>query len=152
MRRPQRLTERMDGKSMEKRLNEILTRQFGKKLGTADDAQIYAALAALVREELEKRPRIEGSKKLYYVSAEFLMGKLLSNNLIALGLFDEAKTVLARYGVALSRIEEQEREPSLGNGGLGRLAACFLDSIAALGLCVCDILLSRCADKMSSKN
>ena len=120
---------------MEKRLNEILTRQFGKTLGTADDAQIYAALAALVREELEKRPRIEGSKKLYYVSAEFLMGKLLSNNLIALGLFDEAKTVLARYGVALSRIEEQEREPSLGNGGLGRLAACFLDSIAALGLC-----------------
>ena len=101
---------------MEKRLNEILTRQFGKTLGTADDAQIYAALAALVREELEKRPRIEGSKKLYYVSAEFLMGKLLSNNLIALGLFDEAKTVLARYGVALSRIEEQEREPSLGNG------------------------------------
>ena len=125
----------MDVKAMEKRLNGILQAQCAGTLDTASDAQIYAALAALVRGELESRPKIEGKRKLYYVSAEFLMGKLLSNNLIALGLFDEAKTVLARHGVALSRIEEQEREPSLGNGGLGRLAACFLDSIAALGLC-----------------
>ena len=75
-----------------------------------------------------------GKKKLYYISAEFLIGKLLSNNMINLGIYEDVKTILEDHGKALSSIEEVEPEPSLGNGGLGRLAACFLDSIASLGL------------------
>ena len=75
-----------------------------------------------------------GKRKLYYISAEFLIGKLLSNNLINLGLYDEVKKELAAAGKSLAEIEELEPEPSLGNGGLGRLAACFVDSIATLGL------------------
>ena len=78
--------------------------------------------------------RNEGKKKLYYISAEFLIGKLLSNNLINLGMFEETREVLEKNGHHLTDIEEIEQEPSLGNGGLGRLAACFLDSIATLGL------------------
>lgn len=107
----------------------------GKTLAQASRAEIYAALMTLVKEEMRSREKITGERKLYYVSAEFLMGKLLSNNLINLGWFDEAKALLAQHGIALEEIEEEENEPSLGNGGLGRLAACFLDSIAALGLC-----------------
>ena len=120
---------------LEDRLNAALARTCGKTFEQADKAELYAALMSAVREEMEARPKIEGTRKLYYVSAEFLIGKLLSNNLINLGWFDEAKALLARRGIALEEIEEQENEPSLGNGGLGRLAACFLDSIAALGLC-----------------
>lgn len=120
---------------LEDRLNAALTRTCGKTFEQADKAELYAALMSAVREEMAARPKIEGTRKLYYVSAEFLIGKLLSNNLINLGWFDEAKALLARRGIALEEIEEQENEPSLGNGGLGRLAACFLDSIAALGLC-----------------
>ena len=120
---------------LEDRLNAALARTCGKTFEQADKAELYAALMSAVREEMAARPRIEGTRKLYYVSAEFLIGKLLSNNLINLGWFDEAKALLARRGIALEEIEEQENEPSLGNGGLGRLAACFLDSIAALGLC-----------------
>ena len=121
--------------NLEDRLNAALARTCGKTFAQADKAELYAALMSAVREEMAARPRIEGTRKLYYVSAEFLIGKLLSNNLINLGWFDEAKALLARRGIALEEIEEQENEPSLGNGGLGRLAACFLDSIAALGLC-----------------
>ena len=121
--------------NLEDRLNTALARTCGKTFAQADKAELYAALMSAVREEMAARPRIEGTRKLYYVSAEFLIGKLLSNNLINLGWFDEAKALLARRGIALEEIEEQENEPSLGNGGLGRLAACFLDSIAALGLC-----------------
>ena len=121
--------------NLEDRLNAALARTCGKTFAQADKAELYAALMSAVREEMAARPRIEGTLKLYYVSAEFLIGKLLSNNLINLGWFDEAKALLARRGIALEEIEEQENEPSLGNGGLGRLAACFLDSIAALGLC-----------------
>ena len=120
---------------LEERLNAALARTCGKTFEQADKAELYAALMSAVREEMAARPKIEGTRKLYYVSAEFLIGKLLSNNLINLGWFDEAKALLARRGIALEEIEEQENEPSLGNGGLGRLAACFLDSIAALGLC-----------------
>ena len=120
---------------LEDRLNAALARTCGTTFEQADKAELYAALMSAVREEMAARPRIEGTRKLYYVSAEFLIGKLLSNNLINLGWFDEAKALLARRGIALEEIEEQENEPSLGNGGLGRLAACFLDSIAALGLC-----------------
>ena len=121
--------------NLEDRLNTALARTCGKTFAQADKAELYAALMSAVREEMAARPRIEGTRKLYYVSAEFLIGKLLSNNLINLGWFDEAKALLARRGIVLEEIEEQENEPSLGNGGLGRLAACFLDSIAALGLC-----------------
>ena len=121
--------------NLEDRLNAALARTCGKTFAQADKAELYAALMSAVREEMAARPKIEGTRKLYYVSAEFLIGKLLSNNLINLGWFDEAKALLARRGIALEEIEKQENEPSLGNGGLGRLAACFLDSIAALGLC-----------------
>ena len=131
---PYRKDEYMTMK-LEERLNAALARTCGKTFEQADRAELYAALMTAVRGELAARPRITGERKLYYVSAEFLIGKLLSNNLINLGWFDEAKALLARRGIALEEIEELENEPSLGNGGLGRLAACFLDSIAALGLC-----------------
>lgn len=96
--------------------------------------EIYIALLEMVKELAKERECNQGKKKLYYISAEFLIGKLLSNNLINLGIYDEVKEKLARYGKDISEIEELELEPSLGNGGLGRLAACFLDSIATLGL------------------
>ncbi len=95
----------------------------------------YAAVFSCTRDAVAKLPKNEGKRKLYYVSAEFLIGKLLSNNLINLGCFDEVRALLREYGQELEQIEECENEPSLGNGGLGRLAACFLDSIANLGLC-----------------
>ena len=120
---------------MEQRLQEILNEQFGKTLDTADSRQVYQALMLFTKEKMAALPKTTGDRKLYYVSAEFLIGKLLSNNLINLGLFEEAKDLLARHGHELTAIEEAENEPSLGNGGLGRLAACFLDSIATLGLC-----------------
>ena len=120
---------------MEQKLNALLRDLFGKTLETAQSAEVYDALMQLTLEAIGERRKLAGDKKLYYVSAEFLIGKLLSCNLISLGLFEEAKATLARHGLDLAKIEEEEREPSLGNGGLGRLAACFLDSIAALGLC-----------------
>ena len=120
---------------MEQRLQSILNKHYGKNLDTATDQQVYTALMLYTKEQLAAMPRTEGKRKLYYVSAEFLIGKLLSDNLINLGLFDEAKELLAKHGRELTVIEEAENEPSLGNGGLGRLAACFLDSIATLNLC-----------------
>ena len=107
---------------------------FGTDPGHVTNEQIYVALLELVKEEAEKKVTTEGKKKLYYISAEFLIGKLLSNNLINLGLYDEVESCLQKYGKTMAEIETIEPEPSLGNGGLGRLAACFLDSIATLGL------------------
>ena len=107
---------------------------FGTDPGHVTNDQIYVALLELVKEEAEKKVTTEGKKKLYYISAEFLIGKLLSNNLINLGLYDEVEACLQKYGKTMAEIETIEPEPSLGNGGLGRLAACFLDSIATLGL------------------
>ena len=96
--------------------------------------EIYFGLIDLCKRVISEKGRIEGKKKLYYISAEFLIGKLLSNNLINLGLYDSVDNVLKKNGFSMADIEEVENEPSLGNGGLGRLAACFLDSIATLGL------------------
>ena len=107
---------------------------FGTDPGHVTNEQIYVALLELVKEEAEKKVTTEGKKKLYYISAEFLIGNLLSNNLINLGLYDEVEACLQKYGKTMAEIETIEPEPSLGNGGLGRLAACFLDSIATLGL------------------
>ncbi len=113
---------------------ELENRIGGKPLYQAGNEEIYHALTALCQERLAATRRIQGDRKLYYVSAEFLMGKLLSNNLINLGLYDEVRKTLAAAGKNLSDIEEIEPEPALGNGGLGRLAACYLDSAATLGL------------------
>ena len=105
-----------------------------KPLTGCTDQEIYLALLDIVREESAARVKPVKGRKLYYISAEFLIGKLLSNNLINLGLYDDVRTALAAAGKNLSDIEEVEPEPSLGNGGLGRLAACFLDSLATLNL------------------
>ena len=115
-------------------LKQKLISLTGKPLADCTDEQIYLALLELVRGESESRRRAVTGKKLYYISAEFLIGKLLSNNLINLGLYDDVREILKEAGKDLSRIEEVEPEPSLGNGGLGRLAACFLDSLATLNL------------------
>ena len=119
---------------MEARLTEILQEKFQTGLEQATNEQLYYALLTLTKERIKEGPKNEGKRKLYYISAEFLIGKLLSNNLINLGIYDETAEVLKKHGKNLAEIEEVEPEPSLGNGGLGRLAACFLDSIATLGL------------------
>ncbi len=119
---------------IENELTALIQTKFGKSLQDAGDQELYYALLAYTKEKLKETPDITGDKKLYYISAEFLIGKLLSNNLINLGIYDEVAELLKKNGKELSRIEEAEPEPSLGNGGLGRLAACFLDSIATLGL------------------
>ena len=115
-------------------LAEILKNRFQKTIEEATNEEVYLALLEMTKGCIKNKGTNKGNKKLYYISAEFLIGKLLSNNLINLGLYDEVKEVLAANGKDLTEIEEVELEPSLGNGGLGRLAACFLDSIATLGL------------------
>lgn len=115
-------------------LAKALKSKCGKDLRSCSNQELYFGLLELVQEMAAKKETNSSKKKLYYISAEFLIGKLLSNNLINLGIYDEVKGLLAQNGKSLSEIEEVEPEPSLGNGGLGRLAACFLDSIATLGL------------------
>ena len=119
---------------MEKLLEQVLQERYHKTIREASSQEIYTALLLITKDKMKHMKRNEGKKKLYYISAEFLIGKLLSNNLINLGLFEETREVLEKNGHQLMDIEEIEQEPSLGNGGLGRLAACFLDSIATLGL------------------
>ena len=114
-------------------MQEIETK-LEKGISVSTDEEVYYALLELVKDKAEKKVSNKGKKKLYYISAEFLIGKLLSNNLINLGIYDEVKETLEKNGKSLAEIEEIELEPSLGNGGLGRLAACFIDSIATLGL------------------
>ena len=115
-------------------IQKKLEHSLGKPVSQAENRELYSALLSLVQEMAAGRERLDGKKKVYYISAEFLIGKLLSNNLINLGIYGEVKKILKDNGKDLCQIEELEPEPSLGNGGLGRLAACFLDSIATLGL------------------
>ena len=117
-------------------LSNLLENNFGKEIKSCTNQEIYFGLLSLVNELASKKESNQNNskKKVYYISAEFLIGKLLSNNLINLGIYNEIKSILNENGKSLSEVEEVEPEPSLGNGGLGRLAACFLDSIATLGL------------------
>lgn len=120
--------------NLEEQLKEIAEGMYGKELSALTDQETYYAVLILTKRLMAVSDCNEGEKKVYYISAEFLIGKLLSNNLINLGVYDKMSDILEKYGKKLSVIEEVEPEPSLGNGGLGRLAACFLDSIATLGL------------------
>lgn len=117
-----------------KELETALCTACPKAIADCTDKELYTALLTISQQAAAKKEENAGKKKLYYISAEFLIGKLLSNNLINLGLYDDVKTILEENGKSLATVEEAEPEPSLGNGGLGRLAACFLDSIATLGL------------------
>ena len=115
-------------------LEQVTTKKYGRPIAQCTNEELYYSLLAMTKDMAKERESHEGKKKLYYISAEFLIGKLLSNNLINLGIYEEVKQLLEKNGKSLAEIEEVEPEPSLGNGGLGRLAACFLDSIASLGL------------------
>ena len=117
-----------------KELETALCTACPKAIADCTDKELYTALLTISQQAAAKKEENAGKKKLYYISAEFLIGKLLSNNLINLGLYDDVKAILEENGKSLAAVEEAEPEPSLGNGGLGRLAACFLDSIATLGL------------------
>lgn len=119
---------------IDKEIDALTQKLFGKTVEEATDEEVYVVLLYLVKGLMDATVPNDGDKKVYYISAEFLIGKLLSNNLINLDIYDKVEAVLRSRGKELSKIEEVEPEPSLGNGGLGRLAACFLDSIATLGL------------------
>ena len=120
--------------NLEQELENQTQDGYGKSISDCSNEELYYSILQLSKKLMTASERIEGEKKVYYISAEFLIGKLLSNNLINLGIYDKLEKILASKGKQLSAIEEVEPEPSLGNGGLGRLAACFLDSIASLGL------------------
>ena len=116
------------------KLQEIVSNRCGKEISQCTNEELYYALLEMTKGMAKEKESNQGKRKLYYISAEFLIGKLLSNNLINLGIYEDVKKLLADNGKSLAEIEEVEPEPSLGNGGLGRLAACFLDAIASLGL------------------
>ena len=116
------------------KLQEIVSNRCGKEISQCTNEELYYALLEMTKGMAKEKESNQGKRKLYYISAEFLIGKLFSNNLINLGIYEDVKKLLADNGKSLAEIEEVEPEPSLGNGGLGRLAACFLDSIASLGL------------------
>lgn len=120
--------------NLEQELENQTQSGYGKSIADCSNEELYYSILQLSKKLMSASERIEGEKKIYYISAEFLIGKLLSNNLINLGIYDNLEKILEKNGKQLSAIEEIEPEPSLGNGGLGRLAACFLDSIASLGL------------------
>ncbi len=119
---------------LEQRLSKLTKETYGHGIAACTDVELYYSILQLCKEHIAKRPALSGNKKLYYISMEFLIGKLLSNHLINLGIYEDIKQILTENGRHLEEVFEAEPEPSLGNGGLGRLAACFLDSIATLGL------------------
>ena len=121
------------------RFEKLSAKLYGRPIRQCTEAELFHTLLVLTKELIADKKQITGERKLYYISAEFLIGKLLSNNLINLGVYDEIESILKESGKSLSMIENIEPEPSLGNGGLGRLAACFLDSIASLGLNGCGV-------------
>lgn len=108
--------------------------QFHKSIEDISDQELYYLLLDLIKDKSKGLATNHSKKKLYYVSAEFLIGKLLVNNLLNLGIYDQVEEELQAHGRSLTEVEQAEKEPSLGNGGLGRLASCFLDSIASLGM------------------
>ncbi len=120
--------------NLEEQLSLVTRKDYGKEIGECTDKELYYSILSLVKTLMDVSMPISGEKKVYYISMEFLIGKLLSNNLINLGIYDKLDDILKKNGKSLANVEEAEPEPSLGNGGLGRLAACFLDSIATLGL------------------
>ena len=120
--------------NLEQQFTDIVAERYGKSIAECSNEEIYYSLLMLTKRLLNVTERNTGEKKVYYISAEFLIGKLLSNNLINLRIYDRVKEILEKNGKSLAAVEEVEPEPSLGNGGLGRLAACFIDSIATLGL------------------
>lgn len=120
--------------NLEKQLENTARRIYDKSLAQCGEEELYVVLLNMTKDLCSVTEPIQGQKKVYYISAEFLIGKLLSNNLINLGIYDKVEAILAKYNRSLAQVAEYEPEPSLGNGGLGRLAACFLDSIATLGL------------------
>ncbi|HEK9985315.1 TPA: glycogen/starch/alpha-glucan family phosphorylase [Streptococcus equi subsp. zooepidemicus] len=117
-----------------KRFTDYTEMTLGKSLASASKEEIYLSLLSYVKEEASKKAKNTAKRKVYYISAEFLIGKLLSNNLINLGIYKDIKEELAAAGKSIAEIEDVELEPSLGNGGLGRLASCFIDSISSLGI------------------
>ena len=120
--------------TLEERLQKWTKKLYKKEIAACDSRELYYSILNVTKDLMAEKPVISGEKKVYYISAEFLIGKLLSNNLINLQVYEEMEKLLAAKGKSLAEVEEAEPEPSLGNGGLGRLAACFLDSIATLGL------------------
>ncbi|MCR5024989.1 MAG: glycogen/starch/alpha-glucan phosphorylase, partial [Lachnospiraceae bacterium] len=117
-----------------KEFDTLARKLYGRPVHQCTSHELFHVLLQLAKEAAGERKAPDGDRKIYYISAEFLIGKLLSNNLINLGIYDEVEEILKESGKSLSEIEEEEPEPSLGNGGLGRLAACFMDSIATLGI------------------
>ena len=138
--RPQRhdrtgiTTGRMKMEDIATNLDGLTRKLYGRPIAQVTDAEMYHVLLQFTKELTKEKEEIKGDRKVYYISAEFLIGKLLSNNLLNLGVYDEIEDILKKNGKSLAAIEDEEPEPSLGNGGLGRLAACFMDSIATLGL------------------
>lgn len=120
--------------NLETGLDTLTRKLYGRPISQVTDAEMYHVLLQFTKDMIADKKEISGDKKIYYISAEFLIGKLLSNNLINLGVYDELEEILNKNGKSIAAIENEEPEPSLGNGGLGRLAACFMDSIATLGL------------------
>lgn len=125
----------MNKNNLETAIQENLKATYGTSLEKCTDKEAFYTILTTVKNIMNENPPIKSKKKIYYISAEFLIGKLLSNNLINLGIYNDVKEILAKNGKDINKIEDAELEPSLGNGGLGRLAACFLDSISTLGLC-----------------
>ena len=120
--------------NLELQLEEKMQKRYGKSLKNGTKEEVYYAVLEATKDLASVMDENDGEKKVYYISAEFLIGKLLSNNLINLGIYEKINGILEKNGHTMAELEEVEPEPSLGNGGLGRLAACFMDSIATLGL------------------